>query len=534
MAATVLGLCPLSMAGCSDTELPKDPQTTTPPANETTPQPQQTDPVETQPMETEPAETQPVESPSAAYRGKIISVLGDSISTYLSYIPKDDGYNLAHQTRYPDGDVRKVDDTWWMQVINALDAKLGINDSWKGTTVINNVSADNGIQGSKTSMVSLTRIQNLGANGTPDIILFYGGTNDIIQGHPMGAFNANNAPEKADLSATRWNTVAECYVETILRLRHCYPDAHIVAILPAPSTSYSTAKLNSANNVFTRICQYYSIPYIDLRDSGITAEEHLYDGLHPNTVGMDIITDLVLQKLYSECPVEPGEAVLLSVTHDLTRVEASRGFCQKVTAGTAFTETVVGENVSVTVTMGGEDITARCFSDGTVSIPAVTGDLVITARGTTPAPHTKYLRQLPDEELCGGTNLWPLVESGTYYYASSGWTEFGGNLRSITIPVKAGDRISATSFDSGKKNGSGGTNGVRVTFFTDTDVLTSIGAAAVYSEFKQNGYITVPEGATAVNIPIWDATASPEVYLVNLPHTPSEGTCTICQSRIKD
>ena len=70
------------------------------------------------------------------YKGKIISILGDSISTYAGYIPDADGYNLEHLARYPQDNLFSgVEHTWWMQIIDRLGAKLGINDSWRGTTV---------------------------------------------------------------------------------------------------------------------------------------------------------------------------------------------------------------------------------------------------------------------------------------------------------------------------------------------------------------------------------------------------------------
>lgn len=106
---------------------------------------------------------------NADYQGKIISILGDSISTYAGYIPGDDGINLEHRAKYPHRNlVKNVNKTWWMQLINQLDAKLGVNDSWAGSTVSNTMLGNDGDWGEDAAMASLTRIQNLGSNGTPD------------------------------------------------------------------------------------------------------------------------------------------------------------------------------------------------------------------------------------------------------------------------------------------------------------------------------------------------------------------------------
>lgn len=522
---TVLTACQPAQPPRPDQEGSQNPQTTTQPEDETVNQPD----VPTTP----PAEETNTPGPSvqgstepAAYKGKIVSILGDSISAFKGYIPQADGFNLAHQSRYPESFVDGVDDMWWMKVIETLDAKLGVNDSWRGTEVINNISGNNGIVGVKTSMVSQTRIQNLGGNGTPDIILFYGGTNDIIMGESIGMFNPAYARKKADLTTTQWLTVSECYAETILRLRHFYPDAHVIAILPAETTSYTRDRLDIYNNLFIKICEHYNVPYVDLRESGISTQKDMSDGIHPNPSGMQIIADAVLDTIYASCPVLPGEATLYSVTHKLSHVTASTSFCKKITAGTSFSGTLTGENLTVKVTMGGKDVTAECYADGTIHIPAVTGDVSVTASGKAFSPYAEYLQQ--PGAVCSGTNLWAILPHSSKYYVNGGWETYGTKLRSITIPISEGDRIWATSFGPSSTNGSGSTSGIRVTFFSEYDVINSLGAAAVYNEVKANGYLVAPKGAVAVNVPMWTDSPQSAVYILNREHNYLNGVCTIC------
>lgn len=78
-----------------------------------------------------------------------------------------------------------------------------------------------------------------------------------------------------------------------------------------------------------------------------------------------------------------GEAVRYhSVTYGLTNVSADSGQ-QSVVSGASYTTVLTAEDgytlESVTVTMGGKDITAQVYANGTVTIPAVTGNVVITA-----------------------------------------------------------------------------------------------------------------------------------------------------------
>ena len=78
-----------------------------------------------------------------------------------------------------------------------------------------------------------------------------------------------------------------------------------------------------------------------------------------------------------------GETVTAyTVTNDLTDV-TSNNSATKVTEGDFYSATLSAEdgyNIAVTITMGGEDITADVYTeDGTILITEVTGDIVITA-----------------------------------------------------------------------------------------------------------------------------------------------------------
>ena len=467
----------------------------------------------------------------ANYEGKVFSILGDSISTFAGYIPVADGFNLAHRPRYPQSNLlTDVNETWWMQAITQLDAKLGINDSWAGSRVINTMTGNSGDQGENAAMASLTRIQNLGANGTPDVILFYGGTNDIGHKTALGRFDPTNAPTEVDLTSTKWSTAADAYVAAILRMQYYYPNAQIIAMLPTYTTSYYTeANLEQYNAVYAAICEHYGVTYIDLRDCGITTAD-LPDGIHPDANGMDYITEAVLKALLDECDMTEGENVVHTVTHNLTGAESSLGYYRGVSHGKAFVTTITGENVTVTVTMGGVDITASVYAESVVRIPKVTGDVVITAQGREKSVYEDYLQQLPNN-LCKGINLWTALKPENIYYTSTGWGNLSGNQAwSITIPVNAGDQIWANSFQAYGDNGNtySTNNGIRVTWFDENGVMHAMIPETTYAEFAAKGYITVPDGAVAVNIPMWSNSGNNEVYILNRDHNYKNGICTGC------
>ncbi len=247
--------------------------------------------------------------------GKKISILGDSISTFTGYIPVADGVNLEHASFYPErGAIKDVNETWWMQVITELGGSLGINDSWSGSRVLNTQEENSGNLGPDAAMASMTRIRNLGSNGTPDIILFFGGTNDIAFGSPLGSFDPATAPAEADLTANKWDTYAEAYTAAILRIQHLYPDAQVFAIEPTENTYYyDLATLNRYGAVMEAICDHYGVTYVDLVEGGFTTAM-LADATHPNASGMDKITEIVVDAINEEpAATEPLAGKTLSI-----------------------------------------------------------------------------------------------------------------------------------------------------------------------------------------------------------------------------
>ena len=462
----------------------------------------------------------------AKYEGKVISILSASTSTFAGYIPEADGFNLAHRPRYPqDNLLTDVKETWWMQLINDLDAKLGINDSWAGSTVSNFIDGNSGDVGEDAAMASLTRIKNLGANGTPDVILFFGAGNDMGKGVELGSFDPATAPTEVDLTATKWDSFADAYVAAIMRLQHFYPDSKIVVMSTYAMPSYVTeAKLNKYGPVIRAICEHYGVPYVDLRDSGVTFDM-LPDNIHPNAEGMDHITAHMLEFLLENCELTEGENVVHTITNNLTNARSSLGYYKGISHGKEFTTAISGENVEVKVTMGGSDVTAACYSNGVISIPSVTGDVVITASGKFDCDG--HLQSLP-HNVCSGTNLWTALERENIYYTASGWGNVStGDSWSVTFPVKAGDKIFATAFGATPENGSNA-NGVRITWFNENGVLESLSRDKVYAEFVKNGYVTAPAGATAINLPHSSNNSEFEVYILNRRHTYQNGVCTGC------
>ena len=171
-----------------------------------------------------------------------------------------------------------------------------------------------------------------------------------------------------------------------------------------------------------------------------------------------------------------------------------------------------------TATVNGETANFAVNADGTA-----TGSVAFGVTGKAPNSHLQWVED--DSELYADTNLWTVLEPKKEYHTGTKWRYDHATVYSVTIPVKPGDKIYASSF--GAKPGNGGTsNGIAVTFFNNDEVVKALGTKGentTYAEFVANGgYLVVPEGANAVCIPVWKNDENAVVKLLTLPERPTE------------
>ena len=234
------------------------------------------------------------------YEGAKVSILGDSISTLKGYIPE------TNRARYVQNESEAInglinmnfEETWWGNLIEDLNMNLGINDSWAGSRITNTSTTNTGDIGPDRTISSMKRIENLGNNGTPDVIFLFGGTNDIGNNVDIGIFNSEIA---LDTTSTIYSNFADAYTITIKRIQYLYPNTDIIVLLPMYTSSYYTSEnLNKYNKVIKEICEYYDLKYIELTECGINTgnlSNYLVDGIHPNAMGMQLIKNYVKNQI---------------------------------------------------------------------------------------------------------------------------------------------------------------------------------------------------------------------------------------------
>lgn len=241
--------------------------------------------------------------------GKTISILGDSISTFGGSVSDPDNSRFAvegdptypgNRCRYPQSNlVTDVNNTYWMKLINSLGLVLGINDSWAGSMVSNTSATDMGDVGPNRCISSMTRIGHLDDNGTPDIILVNAGTNDIGGNVTLGTFSYDDPSSYTDeqVAALDVSTFANAYRAMLIRLQKTYKSARIIVMLPNYTTSYyNSQKEDQYCEVVKEACDYFGVPYVDMRTAGITMfnrSSYLPDGIHYNAAGMSKIYEKI-------------------------------------------------------------------------------------------------------------------------------------------------------------------------------------------------------------------------------------------------
>ena len=236
------------------------------------------------------------------YRGKYVSVIGDSISTFQMY-SNNTSYNStigSNEVYYSSNNIASWRCTYWGKLINDLDMKLCVNNSRSGKTVYG-VPA---LNYADSSIFRATELDNDNCTPgdptddiAPDVILFYQGINDITLNSPFG--DLYNLLKNAD--ATSYNKIVDdwfkavlaktdngndidhgatitsfeqAYALTVYKMKTAYPDAEIYCLDLIENLSKSAEVIDKYN-----LCIHAIVDYFD----GVTLVEHrAQSGINPN------------------------------------------------------------------------------------------------------------------------------------------------------------------------------------------------------------------------------------------------------------
>ncbi len=201
----------------------------------------------------------------------VVSVLGDSYSTFEGYIPLGHAvwYNAKPSPKKTD--VTDVKQTWWWQLISRGGYILGQNDSYSGATI-----SYRGYGGADYSDRSfITRLANL---TPPDILLIFGATNDSWAGVEVGEYNYNT-----EISGPQLYTFRPAMSRLLSEAVNRFPGTEIYVIINSELRDDIVESIK-------QVCDHYSVAYIELHDIDKLSN-------HPSVKGMDAIATQVLEAI---------------------------------------------------------------------------------------------------------------------------------------------------------------------------------------------------------------------------------------------
>jgi len=356
--------------------------------------------------------------PELSFAGKSLSILGDSISTY-SGVSNSTAANatLSGSAVYYSAGTLGVcqADTWWQQAIDVLGLELLVNNSWSGSCILPTRSGTAGAYQNRC-----VQLHNDKTGEEPDIIAVFLGTNDFsYYQSTLGTADIDYASlitENSDgtYAYAEPTTSCEAYAIMLHKMTERYPDAEIycMTLLPRRATDYTGDSITDVgqptafNAELEQVITHFDATVVDLEHCGITSDAAAFDlymgdkRVHPNAAGMDKMTEALVRALTDE------ETTLCNVTLNLNHVTANNE-AHMILSGEAYSNTLHMadgyENLKVTVTMGGADITETCVSNGVVRIPDVTGDIVITSSATVDKDPESYRWEFNGTELVSVT-----------------------------------------------------------------------------------------------------------------------------------
>lgn len=219
---------------------------------------------------------------NSIYKGKTLSILGDSISTFAGYIPS------GNVTYYPSGSVTVVTDTWWKKLMSALGMDLNINNSWSGSRVTTTAG--------DTSAGCMSRCENLGTS--PDVIIVWMGINDFNNEVQLGTYDGTTAIPSAT------TTFREAYGIMLNKILTKYQTSEVwVCTLPQceenagtgfPEINESGVALAEYNKAIKELADAFGVKVLDHNKCGLTYQNmptYNPDNLHPNSLGHSLIAN---------------------------------------------------------------------------------------------------------------------------------------------------------------------------------------------------------------------------------------------------
>ena len=204
-------------------------------------------------------------------KGKRISILGDSISTYKGVSNNVDANITTFANPYKYADPFPFEKTYWMLIINTFSMTLCVNNSWSGGN----------LSGKDDESSGMNRAHHLANNNgdKPEFIILFMGTNDLGRNVDPKIFEAD-------------------YRTTLSVIKEKYPDATVCCVNLPDRDIFLKQRAEIFNQIIESAVKDAGNNFFiaDLYRSRLNNDFYYMnttDGIHPDEDGMRIIAEII-------------------------------------------------------------------------------------------------------------------------------------------------------------------------------------------------------------------------------------------------
>ena len=199
------------------------------------------------------------------------SIMGDSYSTFVGYIPENYSAYYPNPEKVPD--LLQVEQTWWHQLMTKRNMELLENDSYSGSTVCTVVRPEQ-----KLSASFVRRSECCLRGKQPDFLMVFGCTNDNWLDREVGQV------QFADWTEEDLQKVLPAYCYVLHQLKAANPTSKFLCII---NTNFKQPLLEGL------LCaaQHYGATAVQLQDIDKS------NG-HPTALGMSQIAQQIEKAMF--------------------------------------------------------------------------------------------------------------------------------------------------------------------------------------------------------------------------------------------
>lgn len=211
-------------------------------------------------------------------KGKRISILGDSVSTYKNVSNDINANSTIFGNPYFYCEPFPLEKTYWSLLVEKFGLTLCVNNSWAGGNLSGRDDDNSGVN----------RANNLSRDdGTsPDIIIVFIGLNDLGRN-------------------IKYDIFAEDYSEALARIKQKHPDAYVCCVNMPDRDISVKARTEEFNRIIKSAADAMGKGFFvaDLFSSRLNNDfyyNNTLDGLHPDEDGMRIIAEVIAEAFERE------------------------------------------------------------------------------------------------------------------------------------------------------------------------------------------------------------------------------------------